>query len=252
MRCEIHVDRDSQATAHRAAAQVTALLAEAIAASGRATIALSGGRTPRTLYETLVQPPYRDRVAWPLVEWFWGDERPVPPDHPESNYRLAAETLFVHLPVDPRRVHRVPTELGAEAAATAYESVLRTVFAASAGAVPEFDLILLGLGSDGHIASLFPGTAALHEAERLVIANQVPQLGTTRITFTPPLIRAARHILVLVTGADKAAAVREALEGPDDPERIPAHLLRRVRGSVLWMLDQAAARELSTGSGPCP
>ncbi len=252
MACEIHIFPDEDALARAAADRVTAILETAIAQSTSATVALSGGRTPRRLYETLARSPYRERVSWHLVHWFWGDERPVPSDHPESNYRLAAETLLHQLPVDWSHVHRVPTELEPHAAAETYERVLREVFGIRPGEVPHFDLILLGMGADGHVASLFPGTAALHETLRLVVANEVPQLKTTRITFTAPLLQRAHHVIVLVTGDEKALAVRAALEEPDDPQQVPAHVLRSASGSVLWMLDATAARQLTVPPGPCP
>ncbi len=252
MACEIFIFPDEDAVARAAAERVTALVDAAIAQSGSATLALSGGRTPRRLYETLARPPYRDRVSWHLVHWFWGDERPVPSDHPESNYRLAAETLLHQLPIDWNRVHRVPTELGPYLAAETYERELREVFGIRPGEVPQFDLILLGMGADGHVASLFPETAALRETMRLVVANDVPQLRTTRITFTAPLLQRAHHVIVLVTGDEKALAVRAALEQPYDPQRVPAHVLRSASGVVLWMLDAAAARHLTVPAGPCP
>ncbi|MDW8058593.1 MAG: 6-phosphogluconolactonase [Thermomicrobium sp.] len=243
---------DDQAAAREAAELWTTILRTAIERFGRATVALAGGRTPRLLYETLAGEPYRERVAWDLVEWFWGDERPVPADHPDSNYRLAAETLLSRLPVAPARMHRIPTELGPEAAARAYEDEIRRVFGLTPHELPRFDLILLGMGADGHIASIFPATAAVRETARLVIAVHVPHLATTRITLTPPVIRVATHVLVLVTGAEKAPAVRAALEDPDDPDRIPAHILRSASGDVIWLLDRAAARDLSRPTGSPP
>ncbi|MCX2727581.1 6-phosphogluconolactonase [Thermomicrobium sp. 4228-Ro] len=252
MACEIRIFENERAAAEHAAEYITTILAAAIAQNGRASVALAGGRTPRLLYRLLADPPYRDRVPWQAVDWFWGDERLVPPDHPDSNYRLAAETLLNRLPIDPDRIHRIPTELGAEAAAVAYERTLRSLFGTHERDIPQLDLVLLGMGADAHVASLFPGTKALHETEHLVVANEVPALGTVRITFTPPLIRAARHVIVLVTGSEKAAAVRAALEETDDPDRVPAHILRGAHGTVVWILDRAAAHDLSLSTGPCP
>ncbi|MDW7981400.1 MAG: 6-phosphogluconolactonase [Thermomicrobium sp.] len=251
MQCRIEVTPDPEQAAERAASLVARVLAGAIAERGWASLALAGGKTPRPLYERLARTPYREAVLWEHVEWFWGDERAVPPDHPESNYRLAAETVLSRLPISAERIHRVPTELGPEEAALAYERTIRAVFRTSIS-VPRFDLVLLGLGSDGHIASLFPHTAALHETHRLVVANSVPRLGTVRITLTPPVIRAARTILVLVTGREKAPAVHRALEDPLDPEDVPAHILATAEGTVVWTLDEAAASDLSVRSGPCP
>ncbi len=252
MTCRLEILRDERCAAERAASLLTATLAAAIRERGWASIALAGGRTPRLLYELLAHPPYRDAVAWEHVEWFWGDERMVPPEHEESNYRLAAETLLATLPVPPDHIHRVLTELEPEEAAAAYEATIRAVFEMSEDEVPHFDLILLGMGQDGHIASLFPHTPALEEMRRLVVANPVPQLSATRITMTPVLLQAARSIMVLVTGSEKAQTIRRALEDTLAPMEIPAHLLARVQGDVLWILDRAAASQLSVGSGPCP
>lgn len=252
MSCRLEILRDERLAAERAAHILTETLAAAIQKRGWASIALAGGRTPRLLYELLAQPPFRDAVAWEQIEWFWGDERMVPPDHDESNYRLAAETLLTVLPIPADRIHRVLTELGPEQAAAAYEATMRTVFGVSESEVPHFDLILLGMGQDGHIASLFPHTVALQETRHLVVANPVPALSTTRITITPVLLQAARAMLVLVTGSEKAQAVRRALEDRLAPVDFPAHLLATVPGEVTWILDQAAASQLHVEPGPCP
>lgn len=252
MSCRLEVLGDERMAAERAAHIVTATLAAAIQKRGWASIALAGGRTPRLLYELLAQPPFRDAVAWEQIEWFWGDERMVPPDHDESNYRMAAETFLSILSIPADRIHRVLTELGPEQAAAAYEATMRTVFGVSESEVPHFDLILLGMGQDGHIASLFPHTVALQESRHLVVANPVPALSTTRITITPVVLQAAHAVLVLVTGSEKAHAVRRALEDQLAPLDIPAHLLATVPGEVTWILDQAAASQLHVEPGPCP
>ncbi|MCM8745022.1 6-phosphogluconolactonase [Thermomicrobium sp. CFH 73360] len=252
MSCRLEVLRDERLAAGRAAHILTETLAAAIQKRGWASIALAGGRTPRLLYELLAQPPFRDAVAWEQIEWFWGDERMVPPDHDESNYRMAAEILLTVLAIPADRIHRVPTELGPEQAALAYEATMRAAFGVSEDEVPRFDLILLGMGQDGHIASLFPHTPALEETRRLVVANPVPALSSTRITITPVVLQAARAVLVLVTGSEKAQAVRRALEERLAPVDIPAHLLATVPGEVTWILDQAAASQLHVEPGPCP
>ncbi len=218
----------------------------AIAQRGWSAVALSGGSTPRALYRRLAQPPVCEEIKWHRVHLFWGDERAVPPDHPESNYRMAKETLLDHLPIPPANVHRILSERGADAAAEQYETELRQVFGVTPGEVPVFDLILLGIGADGHTASLFPHTAALAVRDRLVVANEVPQIGTTRITFTAPLVQAAALVIVLATGPDKADAVARAIEGPKDVEETPAQLLRCAQGRVVWLLDRAAGSRLAS------
>lgn len=222
---------------------LAAIIERAAAERGKVAVALAGGNTPRPVYQRLAHPPYRERLPWSVIDFFLGDERLVPPDHPESNYRMIREAFTPVLSL--MRLHRVPTERGAEDAASAYEAMIRSYFGIEPGQFPRFDLVLLGLGTDAHIASLFPRTPALRERERIVVANPVPQLRTTRITLTPPVILLARKVLVLVAGRDKAAAVRNALEAPDDVDQVPAHLLRQATGEVTWLLDRAAAAELT-------
>ena len=245
-RPEIIVLPDAEALADAAARRLVEFLHQAVAERGWCTIALSGGSTPRALYQRLARPPARDEIDWSRVHLFWGDERVVPPDHLESNYRMAREAMLDHLPIPPNNVHRILTELGPDEAAEQYEAELRHVFGVHAGETPEFDLILLGIGADGHTASLFPHTAALAVRDRLVVANAVPQLGTTRITLTAPVIQAARSVLVLATGPDKAEAVARAIESPENIDETPAQLLRHARGRVIWMLDRAAASRLAS------
>jgi 6-phosphogluconolactonase len=233
--------RDSEAVARCAAEATVAALRSAIAERGVFTIALAGGDTPRRMYEQLADQREFD---WHRVEFFWGDERPVPPEHPDSNFRMAHATLLHPLRIDPHRIHRIEAERSDLAAAAGdYEDELAKICGAPAGRPPILDLVLLGMGADGHTASLFPHTAALSETRRWVVANDVPQLSTRRITITFPLIERARSSLVLVTGASKSDALAEVLEGPLDPQRFPSQRLRAL-ACVDWLVDAAAASRL--------
>jgi len=239
----IFPDLDSLA---QAAAEIVVTSAQAaIAARERFSIGLSGGSTPRPLYALLASPAYAPRIDWPNVHVFWGDERCVPPDHPDSNYRMARETLLDRVPLLPDNIHRMPGERDPEAGAGAYDAHLRSFFAADGEDVPRFDLLLLGMGGDAHTASLFPGTAALGETDRWVAANYVEKLGAWRLTLTPPALNAAAEIVVLVSGADKADALDAVLNSPTDPDRYPAQLLQPENGRLRWLVDRAAAARLS-------
>jgi 6-phosphogluconolactonase len=239
---DLRIAPDAEAAARWAAAEVVARAAAAVAGRGSFSWALSGGGTPRRLYELLAtEPRFSDRMPWSQTLVFWGDERLVPPDHPESNHRLAWETMLSRVPVLPERVHRWPTKLPPEEAARAYEATLRHALGASPGEPPRLDLVLLGLGADGHTASLFPGSPALGERERLTAAPWVASLGQHRLTLTPAALAAARGALFLVTGEGKAEAVRAALAPKGDPARCPARLVRPAAGDLLWIVDRAAA-----------
>ena len=207
------------------------------------TVALSGGSTPKLLYQTLADPnqPFREQVAWSNIHLFWSDERHVPPDHPDSNYRMAHEALLTRVPVPLANVHRIPSENpnAAEAAAT-YEQTLRQV---TQQALPRLELILLGLGPDGHTASIFPASDVLHETKRLVAAPWVEKLNTYRITMTLPLMNNAASVVFLVSGAEKAEIVKQVLQG--QPERYPAQEVRPTNGELVWMLDKDAASKLN-------
>jgi 6-phosphogluconolactonase len=229
---------DIDELARRAAAEWVRRAADAIARAGRFSIALSGGNTPRALYAALAGSEFRSQVAWERVHFFWGDERSVPADHPDSNYRMAYEALLSHVPVPPANIHRIETERGPAEAAAVYEALLRDFFALSLGALPRFDLILLGLGEEGHTASLFPGSAALEERERLVIAVYVEKLRTDRVTFTLPVLNAAAEIAFLVAGKSKATAAKQALRDGAD---LPAARVAPLNGRLLWLLDKEAA-----------
>ena len=213
--------------------------ADAISQRGRFAVALAGGSTPKNTYEILARD-YAGVVDWPHVHVFFGDERTVPPHHEDSNYRTAKEALLDHVPVG--SVHPMRGELPPEEAASSYEEALRSFFREDP---PVFDLIMLGIGGDGHTASLFPETSALEVTDRLVVSNPVSKLDTTRITLTAPVLNAAREVSFLVAGEDKAEALKEILEGRADPREYPAKLVRPAGGPT-WMVDRAAAGLLNS------
>jgi 6-phosphogluconolactonase len=235
----ICVYSSSEELSAAAAREFAAKAEEAIEERGRFTVVLAGGSTPETMYGILARD-YMGRIDWSKVYVFFGDERSVPPHHEDSNLKMASEVLLDHVPV--ANVHRIRGELPPDEAAEAYEEELRKFFQTEDG--PRFNLILLGIGADGHTASLFPWTPALEVQDRWVVANPVPRLDTTRITLTIPVINAARAVIFLVEGQDKAEAVREILEGDADPRAYPAKLIQPPGGPE-WMLDQSAASLLS-------
>jgi len=225
----------SERVVQAAARLLLAVACRSVQRRGRFVVALSGGNTPRALYRLLATAPWKARFPWAHTFVFWGDERMVPPDHPESNFRMAYEALLAHVPVPPGQVFRVPTEYPPAEAAQRYEQQLRSLFH---GEGPVFDMVLLGLGTDGHTASLFPGTAALQEEERWVTAVHVPRLASWRVTLTFPALNAARRALFLVLGASKADIVAQVLRGPEG--RYPAQRVRP-RERLYWFLDAEAA-----------
>jgi len=228
-----------------AAEVVVGAATDAVAQRGRFTISLSGGSTPKSLFNLLATNA-RTVLPWERMFFFWGDERHVPPTDPDSNYRMAEETMLSKVPVPPGNVFRMAAENpDAAAVAEEYEKTLRKFFALEPGQVPVFDLILLGMGPDGHTASLFPGTAGLQEKSRLVIANWVEKMKTSRLTFTLPVLNAARCVTFLVSGTDKAAVLRTVLEGDVPAEQYPAMLVRPTDGKLIWLVDRAAASELT-------
>jgi 6-phosphogluconolactonase len=233
-----------------AAERVIRAADSALTARGRFNWALSGGSTPAALYRLLASPGYADRVDWSRVHFFWSDERCVPPDHAESNFRMAREALLDAVagpsgPVAPRlHIHRLEGELPPPAAAERYEAELAGCFGVQPGSgFPAFDLILLGMGADGHTASLFPGSPALAEKRRWVVVNEVATLGATRLTFTLPLLNAARAALFLVTGADKAERLEQVVLKRGDPPW-PAQLVRPHGADADWLVDADAGSRL--------
>jgi 6-phosphogluconolactonase len=231
-----------------AAEEVIRAATSAVAQRGRFAIALSGGSTPKNLY-TLIAANASANLPWDRMFFFWGDERHVPPDDPDSNYRMAKESLLAKVAIPPANIFPVPAENpDASAAAEAYEQTLRKFFGLAPGEFPRFDLILLGMGPDGHTASLFPETAALQEKSRLVVANWVEKLQNSRITFTLPVLNAARCVAFLVSGTDKAVVLHEVLEGNAAAEKYPSKLVRPSDGRLIWFVDRAAASGLSAAA----
>jgi len=211
---------------------------EAVEERGVFTVALSGGSTPKFLFE-LLAGEFRDQLAWPEIHFFWSDERHVPPDHADSNYRMANEAMLSRVPVAKNNVHRVLSENpNAAEAASAYEQTLIEI---TQQTLPELDLILLGLGTDGHTASIFPGSEVLHETKGIVAAPWVEKFQTYRITMTLPLLNNGASVVFLVSGSEKATIVKEVLEGP---EKYPAQAVKPTNGELLWMLDNDAASEI--------
>lgn len=239
---------DAARLAQAAAERFAVLGGEAIRGRGRFAVALAGGSTPRGMYQRL-SSTFAERVDWPRAHVFWSDERCVPPDDPDSNYRMAREALLDRVPIPAGNVHRIRAEAVPEEAAAEYESCLRKFFgqhstagpAAGAPRPPRFDLILLGMGEDGHAASLFPGTAALSERNRWVIAHYVEKLAAWRITLTLAVINAAAEVMFLVSGARKAETLRRVLAGFDKPPALPAQMVRLADGRLLWLVDAEAA-----------
>ena len=245
------IEPDAASLAERAVEHLIADVKQAVAQRGRARIALSGGSTPKAAFQILADPKqvWRNSMPWDKLDIFWVDERCVPPDHPESNYRMTRETLLDHVPLKPEQIHRMEGELDPQVAASRYESLLRNSFRLEGAESPRFDVIALGMGDDGHTASLFPYTEAIHEMGRLVTANHVPQKDTWRITLTWPVINHADSVFFLIGGAEKAQRIHEVFMGPRDPERLPSQLIWPSGGILTLILDKAAAALLPATDG---
>jgi 6-phosphogluconolactonase len=253
---EILVGADIDEAVRIAAGQFTAL-ARKLATEGKpCNVALSGGSTPRRLFQVLATEPFASLVPWASIHFYWGDERNVPPSHPDSNYSMARELLLSRVPVPPTHIHRIPTGDGtAIEAADLYQRTLRENLPLRNG-LPCLDYNLLGLGTNGHTASLFPHSPVLHEQQRLVVADHVEEVNSWRVTLTVPVLNNAGQITFLVTGADKATVVKKVIEGPHDPESVPAQLIASNAGGLTWILDAAAAslltRPVAEGASPAP
>jgi 6-phosphogluconolactonase len=244
----------STADLERGAAELFVDLAvAAVEARGRFTVALAGGATPRPVYARLATPEFAGRIPWDGVHVFFGDERCVPPTDEQSNFRMACEALLEHVPLPPEHIHRIAGEDDPALAALSYEQELGRVFRSQAP--PAFDLIQLGLGENGHTASLFPGTAGLRELDRWVVAQYVEILDAWRVTLTPAVINGAREVVFLVSGAGKADVLARVLAGPYEPELLPAQLVQPRRGELRWLVDAAAGakvRPAGAGGNPSP
>ena len=245
---EAWIVADAEALAREAAALVINTLHVAVTSRGVASVALSGGSTPKRMGELFATEPYVSQMPWPSIEFFWGDERTVPLESPENNAGVAMRGYLDQVPVDPGRVHPWQTDLAPEVAAGNYEAMLGERLPVKDG-FPRFDLVLLGMGDDGHTASLFPFTDALSEQVRWAIENRVPQLDTTRLTLTAPVINNAGMVVFLLAGAGKAARLAEVIDGPSDPDRLPSQRIQPHNGRQIWLLDEAAAGDLRAVNG---
>jgi 6-phosphogluconolactonase len=240
----IEVFPDPRRLIQAAAEHVVRLASEAAAKNEMFTVVLSGGSTPRPLYTLLASQTFAKRIDWRRVHVFWGDERCVPPEDPRSNYRMVRETLLDGVPLSPDNIHRIHGEMEPQLAAAAYEKELRRFFGSRTPDDPPpvgFDLVFLGMGDNGHTASLFPGSTAVTEQVRWVIAQYVEGVSMWRITLTPVVINQAKNVTFIVSGAEKAQRLRDVLEGPIQPEVLPAQIIRPARGRLLWLIDKAAA-----------
>ena len=237
---------DARALAELAAETLVQQAEQAVSARRMARIAISGGSTPKAMFALLADHnrPWFARMPWSRLELFWVDERCVAPDHADSNYRMTREALLNHVPLSDAQIHRMEGELEPEVAAARYESELRNSFRLEGAETPVFDVVVLGMGPDGHTASIFPATEAINEMTKLVAANHVPQKDSWRITLTWPVINQARHVFFLIGGADKASVLRQVLAGPRNPDLWPSQLIRPASGILTLLLDRGAAAEL--------
>jgi 6-phosphogluconolactonase len=246
---EIRILSDGAAIAQRAAQEFVQAAASAVREKGAFSVALAGGSTPKALYNLLAtDAALRSQVPWDKMHLYFGDERHVGPEHPDNNFRMASESMISRAPLKPEQVTRIKGEYpDAEQAAQEYEKALRENFKLKDGEYPRFDLLLAGMGNEGHTLSLFPGTKALHANGRIVMRNWVGKLYTERITLTAPAASNATRIMFMVTGADKTLALKAVLEGPYEPEQLPAQFLQPKDGKLLWLVDTAAGGMLSIG-----
>ena len=251
LRIIYYVEPDTAALARRAAQYFVEMAEEAVASHGRARVAISGGTTPRAVFELLADhnQPWFGSMPWENLELYWVDERCVPPDDAESNYRMTKEAMLDKVPMRPEQVHRIEGELEPGAAAARYESELRNSFRLEGAESPRFDLVALGMGTDGHTASLFPHTAALDQITRLSVANHVESKDAWRVTLTWPAINRARSVFFLAGGEDKAQIIKDVLTGPRDTNRLPSQLIWPASGILTVILDKAAAALLPATDG---
>jgi 6-phosphogluconolactonase len=236
MQREIKIAPDATELIHEAAERIVEAAGRCVGEKDGFSIALSGGHTPQGLYELLAGNAYRTRIDWAKMNIFFGDERCVPPDSDQSNFRMANIALLSKVPIPAGQIHRMRGEIDPQAAAKEYGELLKASFGEGG-----MDMILLGMGDDGHTASLFPGTQALQERKHRCVANHVEKLNTWRITMTAPFINRAAAVIILAAGKDKSGRLHEVLEGPRDPDRLPIQLIQPETGTLTWLLDAAAA-----------
>ena len=246
---EVSILADAAAITQHAAERLLLAAKAAAVSKNSFSLVLSGGSTPKTLYALLAgDPMLRAELPWDKMTLYFGDERHVGPDHADSNFRMVKESLLALAPLKPEQVRRIKAEQqDAERAAREYQQMICADFRLDAGQFPRFDVVLLGMGSDGHTASLFPCTKVLRETSRIVASNWVGKLFAQRITLTAPAINNAAQVIFLVTGADKAPALKGVLEGPSEPEQLPAQMIQPRDGKLLWLVDRAAGSMLSSG-----
>ena len=243
---EIQIVENGEAVSRTAAEMMVSLALKKLQSKESFAVALSGGSTPKNMFAILANDAaLRNQMPWDRVHFFWGDERHVPPDHTDSNYRMTNEAMLSRVPVPPENIHRIRAENpDAGKAAEDYEQELRGFFKLETEQLPPFDCVFLGMGPDGHTASLFPGTKALHERERLVVSNWVDKFQSYRITMTTPVLNNADIVIFLVSGEEKAEPLRVVLEGEKQTDLFPSQLIEPTHGKLLWLVDQAAARKL--------
>jgi 6-phosphogluconolactonase len=246
MGAEVKIVPDNATLTRTAALEFHRVAEAAVGDRGRFSVALSGGNTPRGVYSLLAEE--HKELPWDKVHIFFGDERHVPPNDPDSNFRMASESLLTKVPIPEKNIHRILAELDAISAAQNYEAQLREFFHLATSEWPRFDLVLLGLGDDGHTASLFPGTAALNEDSRTVAANWVEKLQTFRISLTFPVLNHAAEVIFLVSGASKAEIVNNVLRPGE--KKYPSQGVQPENGRLLWLVDQDAARLLRVSAPP--
>lgn len=244
-KAKVKIYPDPRELSMAAAEMFIELAHNSIAERDRFIVALAGGSTPLKLYALLASEPYSERVDWSKVHVFWGDERCVPPDHPDSNYRRAYETFISQVPLPEGNIYRIPGEKTPEQAASEYEETLLRFFSSLPSeeerSQASFDLFILGMGDDGHTASLFPGSRSLNEQVRWVVASYVDRLAAWRVTLTPALINRARKVVFLVSGSGKSYTLQRVIYGSYQPDRYPAQLIQPANGDLVWLVDESAA-----------
>ena len=238
---EIRIVENPDELAHAAADEFEQLANEAVKNQGSFNVALSGGSTPKAMFDLLSKEPYKDTIPWSKIHLFWGDERHVPPDDEDSNYRMTEEHLLSKVSIPPENVHRIEAEdADAKQVAVKYQQHLQQYFKLAKTEIPTFDLVFLGMGDDGHTASLFPGTDAVHDSENLVAAPWVEKFDSHRITLTPQVINNAKRVIFLVKGEEKADTLVRVIEGEKNEDRFPAQIVNPTHGSLLWLCDREA------------